>query len=123
LILRGGLDGVASVWYASPIGIPTGWELWPNRNTFRRRDEPIPAATRLVLRDGVSSIIDQQRRRSRRSINDSNDSGVARHRLPGKDGLTLTREIRAHSDIGIILTGKQGRSTASWASKAAPRLQ
>jgi len=29
-------------------------------------------------------------------------------RLPGKDGLTLTREIRAHSDIGIILvTSKQ----------------
>ena len=24
-------------------------------------------------------------------------------KLPGKDGLTLTREIRAHSDIGIIL--------------------
>ncbi|CAE7366272.1 aruR [Symbiodinium necroappetens] len=29
-------------------------------------------------------------------------------KLPGKDGLTLTREIRAHSDIGIILvTSKQ----------------
>ena len=24
-------------------------------------------------------------------------------KLPGKDGLTLTREVRAHSDIGIIL--------------------
>ena len=29
-------------------------------------------------------------------------------KLPGKDGLTLTREIRAQSDIGIILvTSKQ----------------
>ncbi|MDZ7825948.1 MAG: response regulator [Gammaproteobacteria bacterium] len=29
-------------------------------------------------------------------------------KLPGTDGLTLTREIRAHSDIGIILvTGRQ----------------
>lgn len=29
-------------------------------------------------------------------------------KLPGKDGLTLTREIRTHSDIGIILvTSKQ----------------
>jgi DNA-binding response OmpR family regulator len=29
-------------------------------------------------------------------------------KLPGKDGLTLTREIRAHSDMGIILvTSKQ----------------
>ncbi len=29
-------------------------------------------------------------------------------KLPGKDGLTLTREIRAHSDIGVILvTSKQ----------------
>ena len=29
-------------------------------------------------------------------------------KLPGKDGLTLTREIRANSDIGIILvTSKQ----------------
>jgi DNA-binding response OmpR family regulator len=29
-------------------------------------------------------------------------------KLPGKDGLTLTREIRAHSDLGVILvTSKQ----------------
>ncbi len=29
-------------------------------------------------------------------------------RLPGKDGLTLTREIRVHSEVGIILvTGRQ----------------
>lgn len=29
-------------------------------------------------------------------------------KLPGKDGLTLTREIRAHSDVGVILvTSKQ----------------
>lgn len=24
-------------------------------------------------------------------------------RMPGKDGLTLTRELRSHSEVGIIL--------------------
>ena len=28
--------------------------------------------------------------------------------LPGKDGLTLTRELRTHSDVGIILVSGKG---------------
>ena len=33
-------------------------------------------------------------------------------RLPGKDGITLTRELRAASDVGIILVGGGGDPTA-----------
>ena len=36
--------------------------------------------------------------------------------LPGKDGLTLTRELRAKSDVGIILARPSGHST--WADAA-----
>ncbi len=40
--------------------------------------------------------------------------------LPGKDGLTLTRELRSKSDIGIILvTVKMSRLIASSAWKVA----
>jgi CheY-like chemotaxis protein len=42
-------------------------------------------------------------------------------RLPGKDGLTLTRELRVRSEVGIILiTGRNEKSTASSAWNAVP---
>ncbi len=73
-------------------------------------DEPV---TRSQLaahfeREGFQVITRENAEDVDRIINDEKiDVCLLDINLPGKDGLTLTRELRTHSDVGIILvTGK-----------------